>query len=133
MKYLPFLILLLSLAACTTTKSVKWNDRAKIAGEWEIACSGPIGQPDQMDCPEIKGKEIIEFDAEKGTGRFIFDLGVQTIRQDFKMYQEGNKLMIYYVDKQGNTSLGEIVRLDKTTLVVHYAKEGIMTVQGRRE
>ncbi|MCB0629832.1 MAG: hypothetical protein KDD15_08870, partial [Lewinella sp.] len=100
---------------------------------WELACSGPIGQPDDMDCPDMKGKEIIELDEESGKGRFIFDLGVQTIRQDFKMYQEGEKLMIYYVDKQGNTSLGEIVKLNDHELIVHYAKEGIMTVQQRQK
>lgn len=130
MKYLPLLLLLL-LFGCATTKKLQWDDLNQLSGTWQIACSGPIGQPDALECPEVQGHQLIELDTKTGKGRFVFDLGVQTIRQDFTISKESDKLILFYVDPQGNTSRGEIVKLDKQTLEVHYLKEGIMTVQAR--
>ncbi|PHN05376.1 hypothetical protein [Flavilitoribacter nigricans] len=125
------LFFVLLLAACNSTKKLRQPDLSRLNGKWELACSGPIDQPDALDCPEMKGAQNISFDPAGNTGRFNYELPGQELNVDFKMLVEDGKCFLYYVDDQGNTSKGEIVRLNDQELVLHYAKEGIMTVQKR--
>lgn len=133
MKHQSFLLLLLLISACQTTSKLRQNDLSRLSGKWELACSGPIDQPEALDCPEIKGFQQISYDAPSSSGKFHYQLPNATLNIDFKMLEEEGKWFVYYVDDQGNTSKGEIVRLNAKELVLHYAREGIMTVQRRAE
>lgn len=133
MKYRALFMLLVTLAACKTNSSFRQADLAQLNGKWELACSGLIDQQEALDCPEIAGYQLITCDPERGDGQFHFQLPGQTLNVEFRLMKEDNKWFIYYMDEQGVASKGEIVRLDKNELVLHYAKEGTMTVQQRTE
>lgn len=130
-KYYFALLLLLLIAACRTTSKLADKDLSQLNGRWELACSGPIAQPEALECPDFIGYQDIVFDAEGRKGKFHFQLPEQTLDQPFQLLEENGKWYLYYVDDQGNTSKGEIVRLDGEQLILHYAREGIMTMQKR--
>jgi hypothetical protein len=133
MKYRALFLVLVTLAACKTTTSLRQGDLARLDGKWELACSGPIGQPNALECPEIAGYQQISCDPAQGSGKFHYQLPGETLDVNFRLMKEDKKWFIYYMDGQGNASKGEIVRLDEKELVLHYAKEGMMTVQRRSE
>ena len=124
---------LLLLTACHTTSKLRQNDLALLNGKWELACSGSINQPDNLDCPDIKGSQQISCDLENGYGKFHYQLPDGKLDVNFKLVHETNKWYVVYLDGSGNTSRGEIVRLNRKELVLHYADVGTMTVQRRVE
>ncbi len=133
MKYRAIFLLLVTLAACKTSSTYRQADLARLNGKWKLACSGLIDQVKALDCPEMAGYQLISCDPEQGSGKFHYQLPGETLDVDFRLMKEGPKWFIYYMDGQGNASKGEIVRLDKKELVLHYAREGTMTVQQRAE
>ena len=127
------LFALLLLTACHTTSKLRQNNLALLNGKWELACSGPIDQPESLECPEIKGFQLINYALDKGNGAFHYQLPDGTLDVDFNLLQEGDKWYLVYRDGSGNISRGEIVKLNKKELVLHYADVGTMTVQRRVE